>query len=59
MFWEKNDYQFVAWVYVNGDWVLIEAVKVLTRQTDLFGCEIVTFQFQGHTYRSRVVFRPE
>lgn len=53
-----DDYQPVAHICVQGEWMPLSQVEFLDISEDIQGFDIVTFLYEGKEYQSRVINKP-
>ena len=54
----SEDYEVVAHVAVNGQWIPTDKVVFVDISEDLQGYDIMTFIYEGKEYQSRITNRP-
>ena len=47
----------VPFVYANGEWIPLKSTEFLNVEEGLHGEDIVTFQYEGMTYSSKVILK--
>ena len=52
---KKNQGTTKARVNVHGEWICCEDVQFVDIEEDLQGFDVMTFNFRGNTYKSRIV----
>jgi len=52
------DYEMKPHVNVDGEWIDTEKVTFVDIEEDLYGYDVMTFEYNGKQYRSRITQRP-
>ena len=50
-----EDFKMVSYVAVQGEWIPLDSVEFLDISEDFQGYDLITFNYQGKEYSSRVI----
>jgi len=53
-----EDFKMVSYVAVQGEWIPLDSVEFLDISEDFQGYDLITFNYQGKEYSSRVIQKP-
>ncbi len=55
--WGYEESERISCVLVEGDWIPVNTVEVLNIEEDLYGRDLITFNYKEQEYKSLIITR--